>query len=76
VLSLRTTFRRFQATVKKGVKEPWDDDLSEADIEALASAGWSAATIRAHVEALQSMHAALVAAPHWAHLHDEPEPST
>jgi Holliday junction resolvasome RuvABC DNA-binding subunit len=39
---------------------PWDDDLSEHDMEALTGAGWSPSEIRETVEKLQRMVRVLV----------------
>lgn len=58
-LALGTTFRRWQLYHETSRHEPWDDDLSEADLEVLAGAGWTAADVRKHVETLQAMVAAL-----------------
>lgn len=60
-LALWTTCRRWQhSTQSLGVWPQWDDDLSEADLEVLATAGWTGAQVQAHVELLQKMVTALV----------------
>jgi hypothetical protein len=58
-LALETTCRRWQRSTEAGVRPPWDDDLCDADLEALARAGWSAEAVQAHVETLQAMLVAL-----------------
>lgn len=58
-LGYEATCRRWQHAAESGVMPPWDDDLSEADIEVLTGAGWTAAAVREHVETLQKMVAAL-----------------
>lgn len=58
---LKTAWKRKRLSIEANKPpEPWDDDLSERDLEVLTGAGWSPTEIRETVEKLQRMVAVLV----------------